>query len=133
MPSKNPRYVFQYEAKVVRVIDADTLELDIDLGFRVHTVIEGRINGIDAPEMSTPEGVAARQAVIDLLRLTKTVTVASVRDRRTFARWVVDVEVDDLMLATWLIAHGFVKTIPRIEDLSDMEPQHDHWWHHYDQ
>lgn len=128
---KNPRYVFQYEAKVVRVIDADTLELDVDLGFHVHVVIEGRINGVDAPEMSTEAGIRARQAVVDLVGLAKTVTVASVRDRRSFARWVVDVEVDDLMLASWLISHSFVKQIPRFEDLSALNPQHDQWWHRY--
>lgn len=108
---------FAYKATIVRVIDADTLELNIDLGFRVHTIIEGRVNGVDAPEMSTEAGIRARQAVVELLGLTQSITVASWRDRRSFARWVVDVWVDDLLLATWLTQHGMVKSIPRFETL----------------
>ena len=117
---------YVYRATVVRVIDADTLVLNIDLGFRVHTEIEGRINGIDAPEMSTPEGIAAREAVVNLLTLAKTVTVSSYRDKRSFARWVVDVWVDDLLLAGWLSEHHFVKAIPRFEHIQN--DVHGRWY-----
>lgn len=107
---------FVYKALVVDVIDADTLRLNVDLGFRVSTIIEGRLNGVDAPELSTPEGKAARQAVVDLTHIMKQATVASFRNQRSFARWVVDVWLDDLSLADYLRTHNLIKTIPRIED-----------------
>ena len=105
---------YVYRATVVRVIDADTLVLNIDLGFRVHT------------EISTPEGIAAREAVVNLLTLAKTVTVSSYRDKRSFARWVVDVWVDDLLLAGWLSEHHFVKAIPRFEHIQN--DVHGRWY-----
>lgn len=107
---------FVYKASIVDVIDADTLRLNVDLGFRVSTIIEGRLNGVDAPELSTPEGKAARQAVLDLSHISPHATMASFRNQRSFARWVVDVWLDDLLLADYLRDHQLVKIIPRIDD-----------------
>lgn len=49
-----PPKPFQYRARVKRVIDGDTLEVEVDLGFYNyhHTVL--RLAGIDAPE---PRGI----------------------------------------------------------------------------
>lgn len=52
--------MFEYTARVIRVIDGDTLELDIDLGFRTHQHVKARLAGVDAPEMRTAEGRTAR-------------------------------------------------------------------------
>lgn len=47
-------------ATVVRVIDCDTIVLDLDLGWRVYRNDEHlRILGIDAPERGTMDGNAA--------------------------------------------------------------------------
>ncbi len=42
--------MFEYSAKLVRIIDADTVELDVDLGFRVYHRMVVRLDGIDAVE-----------------------------------------------------------------------------------
>ncbi len=42
--------LFRYRAKVVKVVDGDTIDVDIDLGF--YTIIRDqriRLKGIDAP------------------------------------------------------------------------------------
>lgn len=49
-----------YPATVVRIVDGDTIEMEIDLGFRVHMKASVRVSGINAPELPTPEGQAAR-------------------------------------------------------------------------
>lgn len=55
-------------ATIVRVVDADTYVADIDLGWRVWMRdIRIRLAGVNAPEMSTPEGVAARAWAVNLL------------------------------------------------------------------
>lgn len=63
--------MYEYSATVLRVVDGDTLHVDIDLGFRFRFETIIRLYGINAPEMKTrrvaPEGVAARQFVIDWL------------------------------------------------------------------
>lgn len=49
-------------ATVVRVIDADTIVVDLDLGWRVYRNREHiRVAGINAPERGTTEGRAATQ------------------------------------------------------------------------
>lgn len=49
--------MYEYAARLVRVVDADTYVLDIDLGMRVwmHTV-RVRALGIDSPELGTVAG-----------------------------------------------------------------------------
>ena len=41
---------YKYNAKVLRVVDGDTLDLDVDLGFSVHVEIRLRLLNIDTPE-----------------------------------------------------------------------------------
>ena len=45
-----------YQAKIVEVIDGDTFDLMIDLGFNNFTKQRMRLYGIDAPEMRTQAG-----------------------------------------------------------------------------
>ncbi|WP_419791404.1 thermonuclease family protein [Staphylococcus chromogenes] len=48
MTLNNKLYIFK--ARVLRVIDGDTLEMRIDLGFHTHTVRKVRLLGVDTPE-----------------------------------------------------------------------------------
>ena len=57
----------QYKAQVKAVIDADTIDVLIDLGFGVHTMQRLRLYGIDAPEMKTEAGKIAKEYVKSLL------------------------------------------------------------------
>lgn len=49
-----------YDAYVLRVIDGDTIECAISLGFGISITRHIRLYGIDAPEKNTPEGVGAK-------------------------------------------------------------------------
>jgi micrococcal nuclease len=51
--------MYQYRARLIRVVDADTLQLAIDLGFSVSVEQTVRLTGLDAPEKHTPAGAAA--------------------------------------------------------------------------
>lgn len=62
--------MYEYNAKVIRVIDGDTLDVDIDCGFNVHVRDRVRLLGINTPEISGPkakeektEGLAAKAFV----------------------------------------------------------------------
>lgn len=48
--------MYKYNAKVLRVIDGDTVDLDIDLGFDVSFKTRVRLVGIDTPEKWHPYG-----------------------------------------------------------------------------
>lgn len=49
-----------FPAVTVRVVDGDTVDLDVDLGFRVWARQRFRLVGIDCPELKTAGGEPAR-------------------------------------------------------------------------
>lgn len=58
--------MYEYEASVVRVIDGDTIVVDVDLGLSTWVRnVHLRLSGIDCPELGTPEGEAAKAAAVD--------------------------------------------------------------------
>ena len=66
--------MYEYHVKILRVVDGDTVDVDIDLGFGVWLHRERvRVSGIDTPESRTRDkveklfGLAAKQRVKDLL------------------------------------------------------------------
>lgn len=51
--------LYEYAATPIRVIDGDTVVLDVDLGFQVHIQVTARLYGIDAAEVrAEPERAA---------------------------------------------------------------------------
>lgn len=50
-------------ARVLEVHDGDTVKLDVDLGFSVHTHAWVRLKGVRAPELSEAGGPEARSVV----------------------------------------------------------------------
>ena len=59
--------MFTYQAKLIDVIDGDTVDLIIDLGFGVHVKERCRLYGIDAPEMPSEQGKIAKAYLESLL------------------------------------------------------------------
>lgn len=51
--------MFTYRCRVLRVVDGDTLNVDIDLGFGVHKIVRVRLAGVDTPERGDPTWVEA--------------------------------------------------------------------------
>lgn len=65
--------MYTYKAKLVRVVDGDTIDAEIDLGFNVLIRQRIRLYGIDTPESRTRDleekerGFAAKQRLTELL------------------------------------------------------------------
>ena len=65
--------MYTYKAKLDRVIDGDTIDVNIDLGFDITVHKRVRLAGIDTPESRTRDleekkrGLAAKQRLIELL------------------------------------------------------------------
>jgi endonuclease YncB( thermonuclease family) len=73
---------YRYRAELDRVIDGDTVSLNIDLGFGVWAhKVKVRLSGIDAPEIKEEGGGAARRYLVE--RLTGQVIVAETTKDRT--------------------------------------------------
>jgi len=59
-------------AIVVRVVDGDTIDVDVDLGFKITTHQRLRLARIDAPEVrgkERPEGLKAKNFVESMLNM----------------------------------------------------------------
>ena len=82
--------LFTYVGSVERVVDGDTLEMRLDLGFGVEVEQTIRLRGIDAPEMSTPEGERAREFVEKALKAAPRVVITT-RQQDRYRRWLADV------------------------------------------
>lgn len=108
--------VYRYRAYSERVVDGDTYQLRVDLGFRVALSIYGRLRGVDTPEMSTSEGKAAK-AYLETLLLPEnaqptSLVVETYKDRMSFSRWIVDVWLPNgESLAQHLISSGIGKEV----------------------
>ena len=65
--------MYEYNAKLVRVVDGDTIDALIDLGFDVWVKKRIRLYGIDTPETRTRDleekkaGIAAEDRLIELM------------------------------------------------------------------
>ncbi|MER5649711.1 thermonuclease family protein [Streptosporangium sp. NPDC002524] len=55
-----PPDLYVYPATVAKVVDGDTLDLLVDVGFGITTKGRFRLSAVWAPELGTPEGEAAR-------------------------------------------------------------------------
>lgn len=63
---------FDYNAKLERVVDGDTVWLDVDLGFGLHAHFDFRLYGINTPEVigaTRTAGLAAKAEIERLLAL----------------------------------------------------------------
>jgi micrococcal nuclease len=103
-----------YDATVARVVDADTLDLDVDLGFGVWTRQRIRLVGpnesyFDAWEMRGPErekGKAATAFVEILLATYPSVLIKTSQEKGKYGRYLGQVMVEGRDLATVLHEHG---------------------------
>lgn len=81
--------LYWYKAKVVKIVDGDTIDLDFDLGMGVHKHERVRLMGVDTPEIhgvkkGTEEhlaGVKAKARVLLWLGA-KDLLVETIKDRK---------------------------------------------------
>ena len=98
--------MYEYKARIIKIVDGDTVDVDIDLGFGVWMKDERvRIMGIDTPESRTSDkiekkfGLAAKKRLKELLgtyTVLKTQIARNGEDMRgKFGRVLGDFEVFD--------------------------------------
>jgi endonuclease YncB( thermonuclease family) len=81
------RTLHEYEAKLVAIVDADTLKLDVDLGFHTWLRATFRLARINAPELMTLDGVQAKAFVIEQLNQATAIRIVSSRSEK-YGRWL---------------------------------------------
>lgn len=82
-----------FPATLVRVIDGDTVKLVVDAGFRITFTDSFRLARIDAPELRTPCGVAAKSFLSALLDNQAQLKIETIKHGKY--RWIVDIWLAD--------------------------------------
>jgi len=98
--------LYTYKAFVEKVVDGDTLRVHIDLGFGMHVRQYLRLRGINAPEIKTKAGQAAKRFVEGELKRVPFITIRTHR-HDPFDRYLADVVYgDNLYLNQRLLDKG---------------------------
>lgn len=86
--------MYTYKIKLTKVIDGDTLECIVDLGFRVSLKERFRLIGIDTPEVRTRDleekklGLKASEFVKDYCEKHKDTLYVKVEGKDKYGRWL---------------------------------------------
>jgi endonuclease YncB( thermonuclease family) len=88
--------MYEYLATVLRVVDGDTVHFDCDLGVDVHIQLGCRVAHINAPEMSTAEGKAAKAWAAEwLAEYGPAFVVRTIKDHQEkYGRYLVEIAND---------------------------------------
>lgn len=101
---------WDYTARVLRVIDGDTLRVAIDLGYEITVVRNLRLYGVDTPEIvgkDRARGLAAKRWMEALLPAGSVIYYRSIRDKRDkYGRYLADILIEGKPLAELMIEEG---------------------------
>jgi micrococcal nuclease len=97
--------MFTYNAIVERVIDGDTVDVHIDLGFDIWHSVRLRLSGLDAPEMATDAGKTAKRFVKDALEGESVTITTSKTDK--YGRYLAEIFVRGNSFNKSLLDLGF--------------------------
>jgi len=110
---------YQYNATVVRVVDGDTVDLTVDLGFRCHRRDRFRLYGIDAPERGQDGWLRSKAALEGMLPVglkieiqTEHPTIRDPADK--YGRWIAVIigrtaEGEIYSINTEMVKQGFAQ------------------------
>jgi len=118
--------MYQYNAEVIRVIDADTVKVRVDLGFHTHRVEHIRVLNYDAPETrlgkntdqeQKTRGLEAKAYAQAILPVGSTIILTTQYDKTgKYGRFLANISCfhpgsdDRYDYATQMIKKGHVKT-----------------------
>lgn len=129
---------FWYGARVVNVVDGDTVDLMIDLGFNIHHKIRVRLFGVNTPESRTKDvaekemGLKAKSFTKDWLDRHQWVFVNTIPDKndkygRILAKVYSSDQVDDPKTACLnvdIVQAGFAREYYGVGDKTWTEYKH---------
>lgn len=101
--------MYEYKARITEIIDGDTFEASVDLGFQVYFRERFRLLNYAAPEVTgteKPLGILAKKKLEELLPIGFEVTMKSKRMEK-YGRWLADVTWGDKTLTAYLIELGY--------------------------
>ena len=110
--------MYQYKAKILKVLDGDTVEIDLDLGFNIVLANQKvRLAGVDTPESRTtnleekPRGLLSKKKLQEKLPLGTWATIETLRSDNNddkFGRILgIFIATDGTRVNQWLIDNNY--------------------------
>lgn len=95
--------MYQYKAKVLRWVDGDKVDLEVDLGFRVRIEQRARLAGLNTCELRSKEVVEREKAVRATMlvnRLAFPASFVTINSKKPtaddkYGRWLVEIVIGD--------------------------------------
>jgi micrococcal nuclease len=108
---------YEYDAIVTSVVDGDTIDADVDLGFRMHAKLRFRLLGINAPETygvskesaEYQAGLRAKEWLRERVEGRKVLLVTHKDSTEKYGRWLAIVMLDGQNLNEQLLSEGLAK------------------------
>ncbi len=79
--------MFEYNAKLLSIVDGDTMHLEVDLGFHVLVHETFRLARVNAPELMSFDGIKAKAFVVGKLSAATAFKVQTKRAEK-YGRWL---------------------------------------------
>jgi micrococcal nuclease len=92
--------------RIEKIVDGDTVDIAVDLGFHVNTLVRVRLANINAPETYTEDGQVAKSQLAALCSGAEVKMYCEGKDR--YGRWVAGLirKTDDLDINAEMIRLG---------------------------
>jgi len=105
--------MYEYNAEVLRVVDGDTVDLLVDIGFNVKIKERFRLYGINAPETRTKDldekkrGLDAKEWLIARINH-QPITIKTIKDKKgKFGRYLAEIYSNGENLNKQMVTLGF--------------------------
>ena len=109
--------LYYYKATLLRIVDGDTIDLQVSLGMDVYKKERFRIANIDTPETygvkkgseEYKAGMASKERLTELLN--GEILIRTVKDKKgKSGRYLAEIFVNDVNVGEQLVKEGFAKT-----------------------
>lgn len=104
--------MYTYKAKLLYVVDGDTVDMDVDMGFNVHINQRLRLMGINTAELNSIDplqrelALKAKQFVLDSISIGSSYVINTYKDDK-YGRLLADIYMlPGVSLNAQLIFHG---------------------------
>lgn len=94
--------MYEYKAKLKRVVDGDTIDFDVDLGFGIHFNERFRLLGVNTPEIygrnapeQMSEGLRAKEMVSAMIESAQSIIIRTHKDQKEkYGRYLAEIILD---------------------------------------
>jgi micrococcal nuclease len=106
--------MYSYRANLIKVVDGDTIDAEIDLGFNIKVTKRIRLHNIDAPEVRTSNdlekkrGKLAKNRLINLLEQNRGLFVLKSHGIGKFGRCLGEIFIENESINEKLLKEGLV-------------------------